>query len=130
MAATADRIQDLTQRLSEDSATLVRAEIELAKAEIRDRLRLLAVAGGMGGAAAVCGLMGAFALMLTLIYAIALALPLWASALIVTGIMFVVAAGFAFAAKMFAKRGAPPVPQMAIDEAKATADQLRDEVRS
>jgi hypothetical protein len=128
MAATADRIQDLTQRLSEDSATLVRAEIELAKAEVRDKLRLLAVSAGLGAAAAVIAVLGAFALVQTAIFGLAEALPLWASALIVTVVLFVAAAGFAFAAKAFAKRGAPPVPQMAIDEAKATADQLRDEV--
>src|ERR671932_269636 len=102
MAATAERLQDLVTRLSEDSATLVRSEIELAKAEVREKATALAKAAALGGIAAAVSLFGLFALVLLGVAGLAGLLALRSI-----------------------KRGTPPVPQQAVAEAKAVAETLR-----
>src|SRR5206468_3219799 len=117
--AAAEKIQDLVHRLSEDSSTLVRSEIELAKAEVREKLQALARAGAFGAVAAVIALLGAFALVQFFIYALGGVLPYWASSLIVAVAMLAVAGLLGLLALRSAKRGAPPVPEQAVAEAKA-----------
>jgi hypothetical protein len=124
--AAPDKLQDLVERLSDDTATLVRSEIELAKTEVREKLMALARAGGFGAVAAVVALLGAFALVECAIYSLGAVLPYWASSLIVTLVLFLTAGLLALAAVKLAKRGAPPVPDQAVAEAKAAAEQLRE----
>src|SRR3954465_4308644 len=124
--ATAEKLQDLVHRLQDDSSTLVRKEIELAKAELREKASLLARAAALGGVAAVLAIFGVFALVLTLIFVLDVWMPLWLAALIVTLVFFLVAAVFGLLAAKAAKRGAPPVPNQAIAEAKAIPDALRE----
>jgi len=127
--AAAGKLSDLAHRLSEDSATLVRTEIELAKAELRERLSLLGVAAGLGVAAAMVALLALFAFVQSAIYGIATTLSLWLSALIVGILLVLIVALLAFLAKRAAEKGAPPVPEQAIAEARATAEQLKEVAR-
>lgn len=77
-------LAELLRRFADQTTRLVRAEIELARTELTDKLRVYAQAGGAFGAAALLGL-GAFgAFTATLIAALALVLPTWAASLIVT----------------------------------------------
>ena len=124
--ATADRLQDLAQRLSEDTSQLVRSEIQLAQAEVKEKLASLAKAAGLGIGAGALALVGLFALVQAIIDALGLAVPDWLAALIVALVLFAVAGLLVFIAVKAAKRGAPPVPDKAIAEARATADTLRE----
>jgi uncharacterized membrane protein YqjE len=124
--ATAEKLQDLVHRLQDDSSNLVRKEIELAKAELREKMASLARAAAFGGAAAVLAIFGVFALVLTLIFVLDIWMPLWLAALIVTLVFFLVAGVLGLLAAKAAKRGAPPVPDMAIAEAKAIPETLRE----
>jgi uncharacterized membrane protein YqjE len=126
--AAADRLQDLVQRLSEDTSHLVRSEIQLAQAEVKEKIAKLAAAAAMGAAAAAIALVGLFALIQAIIDALGLAVPDWLAALIVALVLFAGAGILALMAARSAKRGAPPVPQKAIAEARATADTLREVV--
>jgi hypothetical protein len=49
----------------------------------------------------------------------------WAALLIVTGVLVIVMALFGALAAISFKRGAPPVPEQAIREAKLTSEALR-----
>jgi uncharacterized small protein (DUF1192 family) len=124
--------QELVNTVTEVSdriSTLVREEIELAKAEVSRKAASLL----RGTAAVVAGaIFGVFAfvfLLLTIAWVLdAILIPgagdIWEGFAIVTGGLAVFAIlSFIFAQRFF-KRGAPPVPTMAIEEAK----QIRETV--
>jgi uncharacterized membrane protein YqjE len=110
-------IQDVTEKAS----LLIREEIELAKTEVTDKATKLikgAVVGIVAGIFAVFGLIyllhsGAWAL-----YEIFGSDSPWLGYLIVAVVLFLLGALAGFLATRFIKRGAPPTPQMAIEEGK------------
>jgi membrane protein implicated in regulation of membrane protease activity len=55
-------------------------------------------------------------------------LPLWASLLIVAGLIVVLAAILALLARHFARKAAPPKPEQAIEEAERTIKMLDSHV--
>jgi hypothetical protein len=84
-------IRELLQNLATETSLLVRQEIELARAELSGTLKACAKPAALFGSAGLFGL-GAFgAFTALLIIAIGAALPLWASALIVTLLFGVIA---------------------------------------
>ncbi len=108
--------------VSERVSVLVREEIELAKAEMREKVRSLTRGAIAIAAGAVFGLFGLVVLLSTIAWALnsaitGLAGSIWVGFLIVTGVLFALAVGaFVFAWRKL-KVGAPK-PDMAIDEAK------------
>jgi predicted phage tail protein len=124
MAAT-DRIQGLVQRLSEDSTALVRSEIELAKSEVKDGVTTIGRAAAFGAVAGMLALLALFAFVQAGIYGLAHAVALWLSALIIGGAVLVLAGLIGLLAARSAKR-AKPVPTQAVEEAKVTAESIRE----
>jgi uncharacterized membrane protein YqjE len=110
-------IQDVTEKLS----LLFREEIELAKTEMTEKVTKLlkgAVVGIVAGIFAVFGLIyflhfGAWG-----IYDIVGGDSPWLGYLIVALALFILGALAGFIAARLVKRGAPPTPQMAIEEGK------------
>src|SRR5579883_2128044 len=89
------------------------AEAKLAAAELKDKVRKYARAGGM---LAVAGLFGFFAfacLTTTFIVALAIVLPLWLSALIIA-VLFGFIAGGAFLLGRMALERIDPLPRRAL----------------
>ncbi len=58
--------------------------------------------------------------------AVATTMPVWAALLVVFGALFVVAALLGAIGVALLKKGAPPVPRQALEEAKLTAEALRN----
>jgi Putative Actinobacterial Holin-X, holin superfamily III len=84
-------IADLLRELSEEIGTLVRAEMQLARAEIVEKAKPAAASAVSFGGTALFGF-GAFgAVTAALIAALALALPTWAAALIIAIVYGIVA---------------------------------------
>jgi hypothetical protein len=81
--------------VAEDASQLVRAEIELAKAELAAGVKAKAAGAGLLTAAAVAAWLGLQALLVTIVLLLALALPAWTAALIVTGALIALGAGLA-----------------------------------
>ena len=112
-------IQDVSERAS----LLVREEIELAKAELTDKMTKLikgAVVGIVGGIFAVFALvylLHSLALGLFAIFADDINYE-WIGYLIVGGILLLLGGLAGFLAARFIKRGTPPTPAMAIEEAQ------------
>lgn len=80
-------IGDVLSDLFQDGSELMRQEIELARAEMRENVSRIAKDGigiAIGGALALVGL---FALVAAAILALGLVMPYWASALIVGGVL-------------------------------------------
>ncbi len=90
----------LVQSAMADMSTLVRAEIELAKAEIGRSAKKGAIGGGLFGAAGVVAAFSMFFLFITIAEALtALGLPRWVSYLIVWVFLLLVAGVFALIGK-------------------------------
>ena len=114
-------------RLTDDSARLVRSEIQLAKAEVAAQVASFARVAALGAVAGAIALFSLFALMLAAIFGLATQFSLWLSALIVFGVMIVIAGIFGMLAmRVIKKSKGAPVPREAIKEARAVADDLRE----
>ena len=61
--------------------------------------------------------------------ALALVMPTWAALLVVAGILLLLAALLGFLALNRIKKGTPPVPEQAIQEAKLTTEALKSNGR-
>ena len=115
--------------VSDRISTLVREEIELAKAEVTRKGMSLAKGTVSVFVGAMFGVFAVLFLLMTIAWAldavlIAGAGDIWEGFAIVTVALFVLTAlAFIIAQRLF-KRGSPPVPTMAIEEAK----QIRETV--
>lgn len=109
---------ELIGKLSEQSALLVRRELQLAQAEMQQKAKRAGIGAGLFGASGVIALFGVGALITTAILALDLVLPAWLAALIVAVLLFVVAGVSALLGKKQVGEAAPPVPERAIDSVK------------
>src|SRR4029450_13759199 len=98
----------------------VREEIALAKAEVTEKVTGLVKGAAVGAAAGVFILAGLiyFLHLLALLIADLLGDTWWLGYLIVAGVLFLVGGIAGFLAARFFKKGTPPTPQMAIEEAQ------------
>jgi uncharacterized membrane protein YqjE len=118
-------IGDIVNRISLNASALVREEIELAKAEMEMKVKKLVRGAAVAAAAG-------FFLFLGLIFAFhTLAWSLndffdqvWLGFLITTGLLMLLAGLAGFIAYRSFQAGAPPTPDMAIEEAKKTREAL------
>src|SRR3954451_2530497 len=110
------------QDVSEKASLLVREEIELAKTEVMEKVTKLikgAVVGIVAGIFAVLGLIYLLHALAWLIWdVIGGTRDFWLGFLIVAVVLFLLGGLAGFLAMRFVKRGAPPMPQMAIEEGK------------
>jgi membrane protein implicated in regulation of membrane protease activity len=105
----------------------VRLEMELASLELKRKLGALGAGIALGLGAAVVGVfMLGFALA-TIAAALATFMPTWLALLIVTGLLLLIAAVLGMLALRRIKRGTPPVPEQAIEEAKLTTTALKSD---
>ncbi|MFL5867210.1 MAG: phage holin family protein [Thermoleophilaceae bacterium] len=121
---------DIVGEVSEKASLLVREEIELAKAEVRDKFSKLARGAGVGIAAAVF-LVFAFVMFLEALAwffndLLDVTTAIWAGFAIVMGLLILFAGLAGFLAARWLKRGAPPTPELAIEEAKRTREELEN----
>ena len=82
---------DLFSTLANQTSTLVRQEVNLARTEMTQKVTSLGRDAGIIGAGAVVGLGALGALVATLIIVLDIWLPLWAAALIVTVVLAIIA---------------------------------------
>jgi uncharacterized membrane protein YqjE len=122
----ADRVQDLLRRLREDVSALIHSEIDLAKTEVVEKVKMHAKAAIFVAIAIPFVLLALLAFLFAAIAALALAVPWWAAGLIVGGAMVVVAALLALMGLRSVRKAGAPTPHEAIVEAKATVDDLKE----
>jgi membrane protein implicated in regulation of membrane protease activity len=114
------------KQVAEHASSLARLELELALLEVKGKVAALGIGIGMSIAAAIFGL---FALGFGLAAgaaALALVLPMWAALLIVFGVLTLLAVVLLLVGLSAIKKGAPPVPEQAIREAKLTTEAIRN----
>jgi hypothetical protein len=129
---------EIVGEVSEKASLLVREEIELAKAEVTDKVTKLSKGAAIAAAAGVFLIFGItmlfhfFAWFLNDLFDWT---SVWPGFGIVTLLLFVLAAIAAFVAYRLFQKGAPPTPDMAIEEAKQMRAELeaqtihRDQVK-
>jgi len=104
-------IGELLRELSQETATLVRQELALARAELEQQGRRAGVGAGMLGGAGIAVLLALGALTATVIAVLATAMDTWVAGLIVTVVWAAVAGGLALQGKNKIAQATPPVPQ-------------------
>jgi hypothetical protein len=118
------------KELTDQTTTLVRKEIELAKAELAEKGRRAGVGARMFGAAGLLAV-GAFAAITTCaIWALSTALAGWLAALIVAVVYAAVAGVLALRGKNAIKQAGPPVPERAVHSTKEDVAWVRTRAKS
>ncbi|MEV5428437.1 phage holin family protein [Streptomyces sp. NPDC052701] len=118
-------VSELVQRASQQLTELVRGELRLAQAEMKEKGKRYGKGGGLFGGAGVVGFLMLQALVATAIAALAVPLPVWAAALIVTAVLGVIAAVLALTGKKQVSQAAPPMPEQTIENVKADVAQIK-----
>jgi uncharacterized membrane protein YqjE len=124
-------IAQAIQEVSERASLLVREEIELAKVEVTEKVTKLIKGAVVGIVAGVFMLFGLFLLLDGFAWLAYWAIPFPNQAyfwgfFIVAAVLFLLGALAGYIASRALKSGAPPTPQLAIDEAK----RIRETVQS
>ncbi|MEU6366521.1 phage holin family protein [Streptomyces sp. NPDC046931] len=119
-------VGELVQRASQQLTELVRGELRLAQAEMKEKGKRYGKGGGLFGGAGVVGFLMAQALVATAIAALAVALPVWAAGLIVTAVLGVIAAVMAMSGKKQVDQAAPPTPEQTVENVKADVAEIKE----
>jgi uncharacterized membrane protein YqjE len=104
-------IGELVKDLSSQTSTLVRKEIELARAELQEKGKVAGKGAGMLAGAAVAGLLALGALTAALIALLDKAMATWVAALIVMALWAIVALVLAKSGQKALQSATPPAPQ-------------------
>jgi MFS family permease len=121
---------ELLKDLSQQTTTLVRQEIELAKAEMTAKGKQVGIGAGAFGGAALVGLYAFGALTACLILALSTAVAGWLAALIVGVVYAAVAGVLALVGRKKTQAGAPPVPERAISSTKEDVEWAKTRAKS
>ena len=113
------------KQVAEHASALARLELELATLELKGKLAALARGIALGAGAAIFGLLMLGFLFATIAAALNEFLDTWLALLIVTLVLLAIAGILGMLALRAIKRGSPPVPRQAIQEAKMTTDALK-----
>lgn len=123
-------LADLVVDVTENASTLVREEIELAKAEISEKVGKILRGSVVGIVAGVFAFLALILIMHGIAWVLAEELfdgKAWPGFFIEAAIFLLIAALAGFIASKALKQGAPPVPEQAIAEAKLTKEMLEKE---
>lgn len=115
----------IVHRLSEQIPDLVRSELRLAQAELTEKGKAAGLGVGLFSAAGILGLFAFGTLIAAAILTLTLALPGWAAALIVAGVLLVAAGIVALVGKKEVAGATPAAPQRALAGVKQDVATLK-----
>jgi uncharacterized membrane protein YqjE len=116
---------DTVKSISERASALVRLELELAALELKRKVSSLAVGIGLALGAAVLLVFALGFGLATITAGLATAVDWWLALLIVTFGILLVAGILGLLGMRSIKKGTPPVPEQALQEAKLTTEALK-----
>jgi uncharacterized membrane protein YqjE len=123
-------VGELLKELSTQTTTLVRQELELAKAEMAEKGKQAGLGAGMFGGAGVFTLLALGALTACIIAALATGMAVWLAALIVAVVYAGVAAVMGLLGRQKTREALPPAPEQAIDSTKEDVQWAKTRARS
>jgi protein-S-isoprenylcysteine O-methyltransferase Ste14 len=112
--------------VSERASSLVRLELQLAGAELKQKIVALGLGIALLVGAAVFGLFALGFGLATATAALATTVSTWLALLIVTGALVVLAGLLGAIGVGRLRKGTPPIPVQAIEEAKLTTEALKN----
>jgi uncharacterized membrane protein YqjE len=121
---------ELLKELSDHTTTLVRQEIDLAKAELQEKGKQAGLGAGMFGGAGLFGVSAFAALTAFLIAVLDKAMEFWLAALIVAAAYAAIAVVLAVTGKRKVTKAGPPIPEQAKDSVKEDVEWARTQARS
>jgi len=122
---------ELLRELSNHTTTLVKQEIELAKAELSEKGKKVGAGAGMFGAAVLFGVF-AFAAITTAVIAVLTTAVghVWLAAVIVAAVYGAIAGALALSGKKQVQEATPAVPEQAVDSVKEDVQWAKTRARS
>jgi hypothetical protein len=123
-------IPELLKQLASETTTLVRQELDLAKAELKEKGRKAGPGVGLIGAAGGVGLLAGGALTAFLILALDGFMPNWLAALIVTAVYSVIAGVLYLRGKEKVDDAGSPAPRQTIETVKEDVEWAKHPTRS
>lgn len=123
-------IGEVANELMRDVSLLIRQEIALARAEMREKGRVALPGIGMIGGAGVVALCAAGALTAFLVLVLATFLAGWLAALLVGAGLAAAAAGLALAGKERVEEAGTPVPEKTIETVKEDVQWVKEQASS
>jgi hypothetical protein len=135
MAGQVENLQDhsvpeLMRELAQETGTLVRQELALARAEVTQSARRTGLGIGELGGAAVTALSALGALTACAIAALALAMPVWTAALMVAVVYGGAAAILGLRGKREISAAMPPKPEQTIETVKEDVEWAKTRLSS
>jgi uncharacterized membrane protein YqjE len=121
---------ELLKELSDHTTTLVRKEIELAKAELGEKGKKAGMGAGMFGGAGLLGVLALAALTTCIIAALDSAMELWLAALIVAVVYAAIAGVLALQGRNKVQEATPPLPEQATESVKEDVQWAKTRSRS
>jgi uncharacterized membrane protein YqjE len=118
-------VSDLVQRMSQQTADLVRKELELAQVEMKEKGKRAGIGAGLFGGAGLVTVYAVGALIATAILGLSEAVDPWLAALIVTVVLFAIAGVSALMGKKQVEQATPPQPEQAIRSTKRDVDEVK-----
>jgi MFS family permease len=118
---------DLVKQLAGQTSTLVRQEIDLAKAEMSEKATIAGKGAGLLSGAAVVGLLAAGALTAFLILLLSEAMDAWLAALIVAVVMGAIAAVLGMTGRNRIRTATPAVPEQTVETVKEDVEWAKNQ---
>jgi hypothetical protein len=112
--------------VADRARSIVRLEIQLAAAELKKKVAALGIGIGLLVGALLFGFFALAFALATAAAAIATTMSVWLALLIVTGALVVLAGLLVTLGIALIRKSAPPVPEQAIQEAKLTAEAVKN----
>jgi uncharacterized membrane protein YqjE len=123
-------VAELLKDLSNQTATLVRKELELAKLELSEKGKRAGLGAGMFGGAGLFGLLALGALTACFILALAEAVDGWVAALIVTAVYAAIAGVLALTGKSKVQQATPPIPEEAKESVRKDVEWTKERAKA
>jgi hypothetical protein len=122
-------VADLLKQASDQTVTLVRQELDLAKAELTTKAKQAGQGAGLFGAAGAFGVYALGAFTAALILAVGLAVAGWLAALIVAGAYGAIAGVLALSAKNKVQAATPPMPEQTVQSVKEDVESTKQRAK-
>jgi len=118
-------VGELVQALSEQTATLVRKELQLAQIELTEKGKRAGIGAGLFGGAGVIALYAVGVFIAAAVMGLATVIEPWVAAVIV-GVVLLAAAGIAsLMGKKQVEQAVPPAPEQAIQSTKRDVEEVK-----
>ena len=123
-------VGELFKQLSEETSTLMRQELALARAELTQKGKEAGKGAGLFGGAGVAGLMALGAFTAFVILLLDKGMATWLAALIVAVVYGAVAGVLAMRGRERVQQATPPTPEQTVETVKEDVEWAKSRARS